>query len=310
MNMPPLAIIAGPTASGKSALALALAERTGGRIVNADSAQVYRDLRILTARPSPEDEDRAPHRLYGVRDGAEPWSAADWADAARAEIASAHAAGVLPILVGGTGLYIRTLLDGIAPVPPVDPAVRKAVRARDTAGNAAELAHLDPAMAARLNANDSQRIARALEVRLSTGRSLADWQAERRGGLAGTVRIAALVLEPPRPWLHERAHARFDRMLGPEGLAEALRLHARALDPALPIMRAIGVREVIGWATGALSREAALKAGAAATRAYLKRQATWLRNQTPADWPRLPKPLDETGLARAAADLAHRAGSA
>lgn len=279
-------------------------------MVNADSAQVYRDLRVLSARPSSEDEARAPHRLYGVRNGAEPWSAAAWAQAAREEITATHERSALPILVGGTGLYIRTLLDGIAPVPPIDEGVRASLRARPVAENRAELAQVDPAMAERLRPGDTQRIARALEVRLSTGRSLLAWQAERVGALGAAVRVIGLVLDPPRPWLHARVDARFDAMLSDEGRAEALRLHARGLDPALPVMRAIGVREAIGWATGALSREAALEAGAAATRAYVKRQATWFRGQAPADWRRITETLDEAGLDAAAADLAARAGLA
>ena len=278
-------------------------------MINADSAQAYRDLRVLSARPTREEQARAPHRLYGIRDGAEPWSAPAWAAAARDEIAAAQAAGALPILIGGTGLYIRTLIDGIAPVPAIDLGVRADVRARGVVENAAALAQLDPAMAERLSPGDSQRIARALEVRLSTGRSLLAWQAERTGGLAGDVRVFGIVLDPPRPWLHARVHARFDAMLGEEGHVEALRLHARALDPALPVMRAIGVREAIGWATGERPRDRALEAGAAATRAYLKRQATWLRNQTPSSWSRHDDVLDDSRIADLAAALATLAAS-
>ncbi|HEY1145092.1 MAG TPA: tRNA (adenosine(37)-N6)-dimethylallyltransferase MiaA, partial [Allosphingosinicella sp.] len=174
-SSPRLALIAGPTASGKSALALALAERTGGVVVKADSAQVYRDLRIVSARPTPEDEARAPHRLYGYRDGAEPCSAADWAADAKAAIREIQAAGRLPILTGGTGLYIRTLLDGIAPIPPIDPAIRAEVRALTAAEGHAALVREDPHAAARIRPSDTSRIARALEVVRSTGRPLAGW---------------------------------------------------------------------------------------------------------------------------------------
>src|SRR3982751_2171792 len=178
---PPLALLAGPTASGKSALALAVAERSGGVIVNADSAQVYRDLPVLSAAPSADECGQVEHRLYGFLDGAVASSAADWAERARREIAEVQASGRLPILVGGTGLYLRTLLDGIAPVPPIDPAIRRAVRNASTTENCARLSELDPAAASRIKAADTTRIARALEVVLSTGRTLKDWQAQREG---------------------------------------------------------------------------------------------------------------------------------
>src|SRR3712207_5809180 len=176
---PPVGLIAGPTASGKSALALTWAERVNGIIVNADSAQLYAGLRVLSAGPSPADEARAEHRLFGFRDPDQPCSAAEWASLARAEIRRAHEAGRLPILVGGTGLYLRTLLDGIAPIPPIDPAVRSAVRAAPVAENRARLLEADRKAAERLRSTDTTRIARALEVALSTGRTLAHWQSER-----------------------------------------------------------------------------------------------------------------------------------
>jgi tRNA dimethylallyltransferase len=306
-SLPPLALIAGPTASGKSALALGLAERTGGTIVNADSAQVYRDLRIVSARPTPEEEARAGHRLYGTRDGAEPCSAADWAAEARAVNAAAHAAGKLPILVGGTGLYIRTLLDGIAPVPEIDPAIRAAVRALPVAGAHASLAAEDPEAAARLRPSDTTRVARALEVLRSTGRRLAEWQRARAGGIGEAVDLRPLILLPPRDWLHARCDARFDKMFSEEGIAEVSSLLERELDPALPVMRAIGVREIAGFLRGALTREEALAAGRTATRQYAKRQYTWFSRQPPPGWPRLTEPLDcdalEIGLARLDAGL-------
>lgn len=291
MNMddpskPPLALIAGPTASGKSALALALAEETGGVIINADSAQVYRDLRIVSARPSEKDEARAPHRLYGYRDGAEACSAADWAADARREIAAAHHAGRLPVLVGGTGLYLRTLLDGIAPVPAIDLEVREKVRAMPVGQAYASLEREDPQAAVRLRPTDTTRVQRALEVIRSTGRSLTEWQEERVGGIVDEVSLRPLLLLPPRDWLYARCDLRFQNMLSEEGLAEVSSLTKRKLDAALPVMRAIGVREVAAYLEGALSREEALAAGRTATRQYAKRQYTWFANQPPADWPR------------------------
>jgi tRNA dimethylallyltransferase len=289
---PPLALIAGPTASGKSALALALAERTGGIIVNADSAQVYRDLRVVTARPTPEEEKRAPHRLYGMRDGALPFSAADWAAEARAAIAEAQAGGRQPILAGGTGLYIRTLLDGIAPVPGIDPAVRAAVRALPVAEAHDALAREDPKTAARLRPGDTARVARALEVVRATGRPLAAWQQARAGGISGSVALRPLILLPPRDWLYARCDARFEKMFTEQGIEEVSSLLARNLDPALPVMRAIGVREIAAFVAGGMSREQALAAGRTATRRYAKRQYTWFSRQPPAGWPRLAEPLD------------------
>jgi tRNA dimethylallyltransferase len=302
-SLPPLALIAGPTASGKSALALALAERTGGTVINADSAQVYRDLLIVSARPTPEEEARAPHRLYGTRDGAEPCSAADWADDARAAIAESHKARRLPILVGGTGLYIRTLLDGIAPVPEIDPAIRAAVRALPVAEAHASLAAEDPEAAARLRPSDTTRVARALEVVRSTARPLAEWQQARAGGIGSAVDLRPLILLPPRDWLYARCDARFDKMFSEEGIAEVSSLLARDLDPALPVMRAIGVREIAGFLRGALGREQALAAGRTATRRYAKRQYTWFSRQPPPEWPRRTEPLDCEGLESGLAGL-------
>ena len=282
----PLALIAGPTASGKSALALALAERTGATIVNADSAQVYRDLRIVTARPSAEEESRAPHRLYGHRDGADPCSAAEWAAEARHAIAEVHSAGGLPILVGGTGLYLRTLIDGIAPVPEIDPAIRAEVRALDVAWAHERLAIEDPDAAARLRPSDTTRVARALEVVRSTGRPLAAWQKARVGGIGGSVDLRALVLLPPRPWLHARCDDRFEKILSDEGIEEVRLLLERRLNPVLPVMRAIGVPEIQAMLEGRMTRAEALEAGRTATRQYAKRQYTWFSRQPPSDWAR------------------------
>jgi tRNA dimethylallyltransferase len=281
-----LALIAGPTASGKSALALTLAEGVGGVVINADSAQVYADLRIISARPSPEEERRAPHRLYGYRDAALPCSAADWAVDAKRQIAEAQAAGRLPVLVGGTGLYIRTLLDGIAPVPEIDPAIREAVRSFSVTHNYASLEREDPPAAARLRPSDATRVARALEVVRSTGRPLAEWQKERVGGISGEVELRPLVLLPERDWLYRRCDERFEKMMSDEGIEEVRSLLERRLNPMLPAMRAIGVREIAAFLRGETGREEALAAGRTATRQYAKRQYTWFSRQTPADWPR------------------------
>jgi len=302
-SLPPLALIAGPTASGKSALALALTERRGGVVINADSAQVYRDLKVVSARPGPEDEARARHRLYGYRDGAEPCSAADWAADARREIAAAHEAGRLPILAGGTGLYIRTLLDGIAPVPPIDSGVRAEVRSLPVEAAHSALAREDPEAAERLRPTDATRVARALEVVRSTGQPLADWQRERRGGIAASVRLVPMILLPPRERLYARCDERFEEMMSIEGITEVRSLLMRGLDPTLPVMRAIGVAEIAAWLHGEMSREQALERGRAATRQYAKRQYTWFRNQAPAEWPRFEAPLDGRGVDNALAEL-------
>jgi tRNA dimethylallyltransferase len=291
--LPPLALIAGPTASGKSALALSLAEATGGVIVNADSAQLYRDLPILSAAPSPADHARAEHRLYGIRDGAEPCSAAEWAQLAKREVTAIHDAGRLPILVGGTGLYIRTLLDGIAPVPEIDPEIRAAVRAAGVAENYAALTPLDPCAAARLNPGDTTRIARALEVIWSTGKTLAEWQEQCSGGIGDAVELAPLLLLPPRDWLVERCDRRFAAMVDEGAVVEVEALLSRNLDPELPVMRAIGVRELAKYLRGEASRDQAIAAGQFATRRYAKRQYTWFANQPPSDWPRWTEALGD-----------------
>jgi tRNA dimethylallyltransferase len=283
-DRPPLALIAGPTASGKSALALALAERSGATIVNADASQVYRDLRVVTARPSPEEEARAPHRLFGHVDGAVAHNAAAWSAEASAEIARIHVAGGVPILVGGTGLYIRTLLDGIAPVPEIDPAIRAEVRALAIGVAYAALTGEDPAAAALLRPSDATRIARALEVVRATGRTLAEWQTDRAGGIGAGVRLAPLLLVPDRDMLAGRIDARFEAMLAGGAIEEVDTLAARNLDPALPVMRAIGVREIMAWRAGLIDRATMVAQAQAASRQYAKRQRTWFRHQTPPDW--------------------------
>jgi tRNA dimethylallyltransferase len=294
VEKPPVALIAGPTASGKSAMALRLAEQTGGVIVNADSAQIYRDLPILSAAPGPAERSRAEHRLYGVLDGEQPCSAADWAAMARKEIDDVHGSGRLPILVGGTGLYLRTLLDGIAPVPAIDPDVRREVRETSVEENRARLAELDAEAAGRLKSTDTTRIARALEVVLSTGRTLVAWQKERTGGIAEAIDLTPLILLPPRDWLYGRCDERFGDMIELGAADEVRALLDRGLDPALPVMRAIGVREIAAWLDGDVTREEAVAAGQQATRRYAKRQYTWFAHQPPKSWPRYPEPLDES----------------
>jgi tRNA dimethylallyltransferase len=306
-SRPPLAVIAGPTASGKSALAVELAERAGGTVINADSAQVYADLRILSARPGDEELTRAPHRLFGIWDAAEACSAADWALAAKVEVTRAHDEGRLPILVGGTGLYLRTLLDGIAPVPKIDPDVRATIRASHVAANHEALAELDPPAATRLHPSDTTRVARALEVVLSTGRTLQSWQSERHGGIGDQVHVTGLILLPPRDWLYARCDARFTAMLSDGAVPEVRALLARQLDPDLPAMRAIGVREIANLIKGEWSRDEAIGAGAQATRNYAKRQYTWFAHQPPPEWDRFTDPLNHgTAMDRALALLAGR----
>jgi tRNA dimethylallyltransferase len=301
-HLPKLALIAGPTASGKSALALALAERHDGVVINADSAQVYRDLRVLSARPSPEEERRAPHRLFGYIDGAEGCSAAHWAADARGAIGEAVAEDRLPILVGGTGLYLRTLLDGIAPVPAIDPAVRERVRALPVAAAFDLLGETDPAAAARLNAADTTRVARALEVALSTGRTLADWQAERAGGIAGQFDLAPIILTPDRNWLIARCDQRLAAMFADGATDEVRALLARALPASAPVMRAIGVPEIAAMLAGEIDEATALERARLATRRYAKRQYTWFRNQPPTDWARLDA-VDDAAVDRLSAML-------
>ncbi|PNU05130.1 tRNA (adenosine(37)-N6)-dimethylallyltransferase MiaA [Novosphingobium guangzhouense] len=291
-DRPPLALIAGPTASGKSDCAVALAqelERRGRRavVVNADSSQVYADLTILSARPTEEDMGGIEHRLFGAWDGAQSCSAADWARAAASTIADIHNHDAVPILVGGTGLYIRTLLDGIAPVPPIDPTVREGVRTLPVAEAYAALQQEDPERASRLAPADTTRIARALEVIRSTGHGLAYWQQKTSGGIGDAVALHPAILLPERKWLYARCNLRFERMIQRGALAEVEALVTRALDPDLPVMRAIGVPELRGAIQGECDLEAAITRGAQATRNYAKRQFTWLRHQPPAHWPRL-----------------------
>lgn len=288
----PVALIAGPTASGKSAVAISLAqsiEQTGrkGIVINADSAQVYSDLHVLSARPSEEEMAGIEHRLFGEWDGAQACSAADWAKRARQEIDECHKEGNVPILVGGTGMYLKVLLEGIAPIPEIDPEIRAVTRALPTESAYAALMIEDPERAAALNPGDSQRIARALEVKRSTGVTLADWQLAKTGGLADEVSLSAIVLMPERQWLYDRCNARFEEMLKAGAIAEVEMLLERGLSSELPVMRAIGVTEIAAYLSDEITREDMIAQGSQATRNYAKRQFTWLRNQSPDDWERV-----------------------
>ena len=280
---------------------MALAKVADGVVINADSAQVYRDLPILSAAPSAEERSAVEHRLYGVRDGADPCSAAEWAALAKREIAEVHASGQLPILAGGTGLYLRTLIEGIAPVPLIATEVRERVRGQPVASNLAELQDLDPAAAKRLDPSDSTRIGRALEVVLSTGRTLADWQSRREGGIGARVAMRPLILLPPRAWLYQRCDRRFHDMVEAGAVEEVKALLARKLEPSLPLMRAIGVREIADFLAGTVDRDEMVRRGQQATRNYAKRQYTWFAHQPPPDWPRFTKALDASRMGEALA---------
>ena len=278
-------LIAGPTASGKSAFALALAEATGGMIINADSMQVYRDLRIITARPTPQEEARVPHRLYGHVDAAVNFSAGAWVADATNVLAEARAQNRLPIFVGGSGLYFKALTRGLSAVPPIPPDVRENVRAglqRDgVEALHAQLKQRDPASAERLKPRDRIRIARALEVVEATGRSLTDWHRDGLPPLLPPRQFTAVFLSPDRDQLYARIDARFDAMLQAGALDEVAVLAARRLDPLLPAMKAHGVPALIRHLNGEITLEEAVVIGRADTRHYAKRQFTWFRHQLP-----------------------------
>lgn len=283
--MSALIVIAGPTASGKSALALRVAEAAGGVIVNADSMQLYRDLRILTARPGAEDEARAPHRLFGILDADEPASVGRWLQLAQAAIAEASAARRPAIVVGGTGLYLHALLHGLAPVPQVPERIRTAARMRLAEGGLpalrAELAELDPVMAARLRPSDRQRLLRAYEVVVGTGRSLATWQEMPPVRIALPERRFGLALMPPRAALYQRIERRLRAMVERGALEELRALHHRGLVADRPLMKAVAVPELLAYVSGRLDLETALEQAIAQTRRYAKRQITWLRHRLP-----------------------------
>jgi tRNA dimethylallyltransferase len=278
-------LIAGPTASGKSALAVALAERLGGTVINADSMQVYRDLRIITARPGPDDEARVPHRLYGHVDAAENYSVGRWCADVRQTLDAVRGEGRLPILVGGTGLYFKALTQGLSLVPPTPPDIRAAVRARcDAEGAAAlhaELARRNPAAAARLRPGDRMRIARAFEVLEATGRSLTDWHSDGMPAMLDADAAVKLFLDVDRAELRRRIGERFDAMLAQGALAEVGALADRRLDPMLPAMKAHGVPWLRRHLAGEITLAEAAEGGKADTRRYTKRQVTWFRHQMP-----------------------------
>jgi tRNA dimethylallyltransferase len=293
---PKLALIAGPTASGKTALALRLAKSHNIMIINADSAQVYSDLPVLSAQPTPEEQASTPHRLFGYLDGRIACSAARWAADAKSAIVEAHNTGLLPVLVGGTGLYLRTLLDGIAPIPEIDADIRAEIRSLSVEVAYARLQAADKIMAGALAPTDSSRIARALEVVESTGRSIAEWRKAKSSGIGGNVTLHPLVLLPPRDWLYARCDARFNAMMSGGAVDEVEALLARVLPDDAPIMRAIGVPEISAMLSGKIGREEAIALGKIATRQYAKRQFTWFRNQSPAVWPRWEEEINDSNL--------------
>jgi tRNA dimethylallyltransferase len=278
-------LIAGPTASGKSALALELAAATGGVVINADSMQVYRDLKVITARPTADEAARVPHRLYGEVDAAINFSAGAWLAAAAAVLAEARAQNRLPIFTGGSGLYFKALTRGLSAVPPIPAAIRESVRARlDRDGVEAlhaELAQRDPASAERLKPRDRTRIARALEVVEATGRSLTDWHRDGLPPLLPQGTFDALFLAPERDELYARIDARYDAMLAAGALEEVASLAARRLDPLLPAMKAHGVPALIRHLSGEITLDEAAAIGRGDTRHYAKRQFTWFRHQLP-----------------------------
>ena len=281
----PVILLAGPTASGKSALALALAEKFGGTIINADSMQVYRDLRLITARPSVEEERRMPHALYGHVDAAENYSVGAWRSEAAAELAMAERESRAAIVVGGTGLYFNALTRGLTAMPPIPKQVRDDVRARLKSDGAAalhdELKRLDPHAAARLNRGDRARISRALEVMVATGRSIRDWHEDAKPDGPDSLRAVRIFLSPERDELARRIGARFDAMIEAGAIEEVRALMARNLDPSLPAMKAHGVPWLIRQLRGEITLEQAVEGAKRDTRQYTKRQETWFRNQLP-----------------------------
>jgi tRNA dimethylallyltransferase len=279
----PVIFVAGPTASGKSELALMLAERFDGVVINADSMQVYKEMRVLTARPDDAEEARAPHRLYGVLSVSDSCSAGRWAELAKAEIEVAIAAGKVPILVGGTGLYFEALIDGIAPTPEIPAKVRNLVRAKMEELGAVEfhrlLAAKDPAMAEKLHSNDRQRLMRAMEVIEATGLSLAKWQHQQSVGPEFENPWLGLVVDIPRDELYARCDKRLDLMLEEGALEEVKVLKKKGFDRNLPAMKALGVPDFMAYLDGDMALDEALLKAKTGTRRYAKRQLTWLRRK-------------------------------
>lgn len=286
---PRIWLIAGPTASGKSALALRLAQATGAEIVNADALQLYADLRVLSARPSPDEEARAPHHLFGVADAADGWSTGRWLRAALETLTDIGARGRDAVVVGGTGLYFKALTEGLAEIPAVAPEVRSTaeaeIKAMGEPAFRARLAEADPAAAARIAPGDRQRLVRAWEVFAASGRPLSAWQADTAPALLGDA-WRGVALEPSREALYARCDARLEAMVREGAVAEAAALDARGLDPALPAMKAVGLRELAAAARGETSLETAIEDVKRETRRYAKRQTTWMRGQM-TGWPRI-----------------------
>ncbi|WP_299868081.1 tRNA (adenosine(37)-N6)-dimethylallyltransferase MiaA [uncultured Hoeflea sp.] len=284
-------LIAGPTASGKSALALDLASQHGGEIVNADSMQVYDVLDVLTARPAAADLAQAPHHLYGHVDPRTAYSTGLWMEEAARKIADIQARGALPIVVGGTGLYFRALTGGLSDMPPIPDEIRQTLRDRlETEGVAilhAELARLDPDMAARLRPADRQRILRALEVVKATGRSIQAFQGRGKPAVVDPDRTRRIVLDPDRKVLHTRINARFEKMVEAGALEEVIQLLSLDISPQNPAMKAIGVAQLAEFLAGRMTMDHAIERASAATRQYAKRQLTWFRNQLGSDWDRV-----------------------
>lgn len=278
----PVIVIGGPTASGKSALALDLAKALNGVVINGDSMQLYAELSIVTARPREDETEGVPHRLYGVMSAAEKGTAAKWRAMALAEIAAAHEAGHVPVVVGGTGLYLRALMNGLADIPPIPDAIRQAARIDYTSmgGEAfrARLVAVDPA-SEKLHAGDVTRLTRAWEVWAATGRALTDWQATAADGVPAGMSFHPIVIDPPRRDLYASCDGRFRRMVEMGALEEVRRVAAMNLDPALPAMKALGVPELIGHLNEVFTLDQAIDKAQQATRNYAKRQVTWFRHQ-------------------------------
>lgn len=285
LTHPAAILIAGPTASGKTALAVETAKRTGGAVINADSMQVYADLEVLSARPGAEERQEVPHLLFGHVDGAVNYSAGLWLADAAAAVAQVRSEGRLPVIAGGTGLYFKALLHGLSDIPKVPERIRQQIRAdaegRESVELHGRLAAIDPLMAGRLKPGDRQRILRALEIFAATGKSLAAFQDRRGAPLLRIEDCLCVFLAPDRAVLRQRIDARFDAMMAHGALEEVKRLAARQLDPALPVMRAHGVPGLLAHLAGQVSLEEAAAKGKADTRAYAKRQFTWFRNQLP-----------------------------
>ncbi len=281
----PVVLVAGPTASGKSKLAMDLAETFDGVIINADSMQVYAELRIITARPSSEDENRVPHRLYGVISATQNWSVGLWQQRVVSEIEAVQSDGKLPIVTGGTGLYFRALTHGLAQIPEIEQEIRDemARRLKAEGGEALhrELVTVDAHTAARISPGDGQRLCRALEVYHSTGRALSAWIKEGNAGVPAHMRFHPLIVQPPRELLYRTINGRFEAMLGDGALDEVRRLAELGLDPALPVMKAVGVRELMAYLNHEISLPEAITRSQKISRNYAKRQLTWFRNQMP-----------------------------